>query len=161
MARRTDEPATETLEGVGIAEWENSLRRKSEIPAARTETNPFAGLPEKAMKAFESLPNFRGVPPPIVKKGTDRKGVRTLPFTESTFKLLAGKLRAHGSIAKAISRSDVPLCSFDGLRMPSPCEQLKEEAAYGKCNKTFNYMVIVFQASENYIQTSTDVVHPF
>lgn len=49
-----------------------------------------------------------------------RRGVRTLPFSKDSFRVITGQFETHGSIAKAISRSDVPLCSCEQVEMGEP-----------------------------------------
>lgn len=50
------------------------------------------------------------------KKST-RRGVRTLPFSPDTFKRVAEGMHTHGSIARVISRADVPVFSADRVKM--------------------------------------------
>ena len=49
-----------------------------------------------------------------------RRSARTLPFSLETFKLISKRLCLHGSIARVISRSDVPVFSRAELLMGLP-----------------------------------------
>ncbi|KAL8408709.1 hypothetical protein RB594_007234 [Gaeumannomyces avenae] len=48
---------------------------------------------------------------------TSRRGVRTLPFSKATFKRVAEGMHTHGSIARVVSRADVPVFSADRVLM--------------------------------------------
>ncbi|KAL8284662.1 hypothetical protein RB600_000602 [Gaeumannomyces tritici] len=48
---------------------------------------------------------------------TTRRGVRTLPFSQPTFKRVAECMHTHGSIARVVSRADVPVFSADRVQM--------------------------------------------
>lgn len=73
----------------------------------------------------------------LVEKGKDSRSdssekekggsgsIRTLPFSQETFKVLSKSLCTHGSISRAISRADVPLFSSESVLMSEP--------AYGRC----------------------------
>lgn len=48
-----------------------------------------------------------------------RRVARTLPFSQDTFRLISQKLYLHGSIARVINRSDVPIFSRAEIHMSS------------------------------------------
>ncbi|KAI1086954.1 hypothetical protein F5B19DRAFT_477315 [Rostrohypoxylon terebratum] len=48
-----------------------------------------------------------------------RRGARTLPFSQGTFRLISQKLYLHGSIARVVNRSDIPIFSRAEINMSS------------------------------------------
>ena len=61
-----------------------------------------------------------------------RRGARTLPFSQDTFRLISQKLYLHGSIARVVNRSDVPIFSRAEVYMGS--EEGSTYANYSKQN---------------------------
>lgn len=59
-----------------------------------------------------------------------KRQTRTLPFSRKTFERVAVKFFMHKSIAKVISRADIPVFSCDKVRMGEPNNKAYE--AYGK-----------------------------
>lgn len=59
-----------------------------------------------------------------------RRGVRTLPFSRETFECLTKSFHIHGSIAKVISRSDVPVFTCDKVHMSQPSYGKIKESSY-------------------------------
>lgn len=57
--------------------------------------------------------------PEIVEKPI-QQGVRTVPFSAATFKLLSNSLRIHESIARTVSRSDVATFTVDEVDLYDP-----------------------------------------
>ncbi|KAH6987183.1 hypothetical protein EDB80DRAFT_178465 [Ilyonectria destructans] len=55
-----------------------------------------------------------------VVTASGRRGVRTLPFSRETFKLISERFYTHSSIARVISRSDVPFFSSDCIQATQP-----------------------------------------
>lgn len=55
--------------------------------------------------------------PPATIMGGGRQTLRKLPFSQPTFRLITEKFYTHGSIARAISRSDIPVFSSADVRM--------------------------------------------
>lgn len=109
------------MQEVSVSAWKKSLENPT--PASvEVQTDPYSGLSEKTMSALRSLAKSKDIILPT--KTHTRKEVRTLPFARETFKAISEAFQTHGSIAKAISRSDVPMCSFDKVEMG--------ETAYGK-----------------------------
>jgi hypothetical protein len=51
---------------------------------------------------------------------TDRRGVRTVPFLRETFEQIASSFFTHDSIARVVSRSDVPIFTCDKVNMTEP-----------------------------------------
>jgi hypothetical protein len=101
------------------------------LSEARTlEADPFSGFSENAIRTMMALSgsdDFQAIKQQVASKGSKRRGVRTLPFSKTTFRRLTRALRIHGSIAKAVSRSDVPMFSFDQVEMG------EQAPAYGNC----------------------------
>ncbi|KAF4967946.1 hypothetical protein FSARC_4599 [Fusarium sarcochroum] len=58
-----------------------------------------------------------------------RRGIRTLPFSQEAFRCITRAFYTHGSIAKVISRSDIPVFSYE--------ETIMEEPAYGKSSRQY------------------------
>lgn len=46
-----------------------------------------------------------------------RRSVRTMPFSQDTFRLITRKFYIHSSIARVISRADVPVFSSTEIQM--------------------------------------------
>jgi hypothetical protein len=63
-------------------------------------------------------------------KASGQRGLRTLPFSKDLFRLITNKFYIHGSIAKVISRADVPVFSSARIRMQD--ENGTTHPAYGK-----------------------------
>lgn len=113
MARRAGEATTEKLDRASETEWLQCLDRALPPPDSAQ------ALSDKAVQALASL-SASGKVPRVVKQTSSRRGVRTLPFSHQTFKLLTRAFRTHGTIARAISRSDAPLCSVNEVHMKEP-----------------------------------------
>jgi len=59
-----------------------------------------------------------------------RRSVRTLPFSKGIFRLITRKFYIHNSIARVISRADVPVFSSAAVKMEE--EDGTTYPAYGK-----------------------------
>lgn len=49
-----------------------------------------------------------------------RRSVRTLPFSQKTFRLITKKFYTHSSIARDISRADIPVFSSAEVELGEP-----------------------------------------
>ena len=73
--------------------------------------NTFSALQEKDDLAS------RGAKKPI---SSGRRGVRTVPFSRGTFEQVTSSFHIHGSIARVVSRTDVPVFTCDKVTMTEP-----------------------------------------
>jgi hypothetical protein len=60
------------------------------------------------------------------------RGVRTVPFSRETFEQLTSSFHTHGSIARVVSRSDVPVFTSDKLIMEKPAYGEHPDPLYGR-----------------------------
>ncbi|OTA57626.1 hypothetical protein K449DRAFT_355104 [Hypoxylon sp. EC38] len=91
------------------------------MPMARDELAGFEkGLSERSMSfpmEVGGAPNAeKGLQPSL----SGRRSARTLPFSLETFKSISKRFCLHGSIARVVSRSDVPVFSRAELQMGLP-----------------------------------------
>ncbi|KAF4972993.1 hypothetical protein FSARC_570 [Fusarium sarcochroum] len=87
-----------------LTDWHQKI---SAIIAPRSKLQKveyFATLPEKS-STLDDVTKITSAPP--------RREVRTLPFSQKTFRCISHAFHTHGSIARAISRSDVPVFSCE------------------------------------------------
>lgn len=128
LARRAGENTTERVSGVSRAQWLESLKKRPSSEARTPQSSPLSGLSEKtitALMAISGSDDLQALKQQVAPKSDTRRGVRTLPFSKATFRRLTRALRIHGGIAKAVSRSDVPMFSVDQVEMG------KKAPAYG------------------------------
>lgn len=121
LARRPEEKATVRVSGVSKAEWLDSLEKRPSSGARAPQADPLSGFSERAIAALmvvAGTEDVQALKQQLGPRKTDpRRGVRTLPFGKATFRRLTRALRIHGSISKAVSRSDVPMFSVDQVEM--------------------------------------------
>lgn len=72
---------------------------------------------------------------PVVNSTRGRRSLRTLPFSQDTFRLIIRKFYVHNSIAKAISRADIPLFSSAQVEMGEPED--RTYSAHGELHGSF------------------------
>jgi hypothetical protein len=104
IARRTGQPSMGKIRKAKTDAWLGMLE---------------AELPEKRPAGTGSL--MGGTPP------SGRRGLRTLPFSSTSFRNISSGFYVHGSIARVISRADIPiftaatiLMGGDGAVAPRP-----------------------------------------
>ncbi|KAF2177163.1 hypothetical protein K469DRAFT_380510 [Zopfia rhizophila CBS 207.26] len=114
LAKRGGEPPLREIKKTEWTSLDDWLKRACEkpqpIPGIR-RANTFAHLEEKTDKA-------EATPSPLVT--SQRRGVRTVPFSQKTFELIASSFQIHSSIARVISRTDVPIFSCEKITMHRP-----------------------------------------
>ncbi|KAE8448391.1 hypothetical protein EG329_009635 [Mollisiaceae sp. DMI_Dod_QoI] len=119
LAKRTGEPSLPsfgTPKKVHSNDW---LKRINEELPERSNVHrnlTFSSLNEKTQTSNLS---------PGSKSLSGRRSVRTLPFSRRTFQFITTKFYIHSSIARDISRADVPVFSYAEVLMGEP-----EEPAY-------------------------------
>ncbi|KAK4215506.1 hypothetical protein QBC37DRAFT_458744 [Rhypophila decipiens] len=108
LARRSGEPSLGGLKKAKTDEWLERIERS--LPG-RTK-------PERAM-TFPSMDEKAGDggPPAAHIMAGGRQTLRRLPFSQPTFRLITDKFYTHGSIARAVSRADIPVFSSAEVRM--------------------------------------------
>jgi hypothetical protein len=97
----------ETSESMGVDSWLNSAARHMSRTSQVRREHTFSQLEEK----------------PETSSKVDESGgrsLRTLPFSLETYKLITRSLCTHGSIARVISRADVPTFSSESVVMSEP-----------------------------------------
>ncbi|ORY00553.1 hypothetical protein BCR34DRAFT_546839 [Clohesyomyces aquaticus] len=103
IAKRTGEHTLEVSGSVSIDSWLDSA--ESRMPRSNWRR------PEHSFSAFKE------------KKKEEEGGsrdVRTLPFSSETFKILSRNFCTHGTIARVISRADIPYFSSETVVMSEP-----------------------------------------
>ena len=74
---------------------------------------------------YRKFDEQRGAQEPETKPGQrGNRDARTLPFSKNAFRLINREFHTHGSIARTVSRANVPMFSQEQLHMT--------EMAYGK-----------------------------
>ncbi len=76
----------------------------------KQKTIDLASLGEKPAGTGLGMPAHAGV----------QRQLRTLPFSRRTFEKIASKFFLHKSIARTISRADIPMFSFDRVQIGEP-----------------------------------------
>ena len=113
LLKRSGEPSVRGIEKASTNEWIGRANKERPIDAAIQRSNTFARLGEKsAQQAAESSTR------PKISSG--RRGVRTVPFSRETFERVTQRFHTHGSIARVISRADVPVFTCDRVMMGEP-----------------------------------------
>lgn len=79
-------------------------------------------MPERynTQRTFTSLTEKSQAATPGSGIGSGRRSVRTLPFSQSTFRLITSSFYIHRSIARDISRADIPVFSIAEIQMGKP-----------------------------------------
>jgi hypothetical protein len=124
LAKRTGERAFGGVKKVQSDDWLDRIN--AEMPGrSNTQRNfTLASLSEK---------NQTISPNPGFTNTKSRRSVRTLPFSKDTFKLITKKFYTHNSIARDISRADIPVFSSAEVQMGEP--DGPAYPAYGKLLK--------------------------
>jgi hypothetical protein len=114
LSKRAAESTTLTPSGpwgLPIEEWLAKAETQKQQSSKLHHTYTLGSLNEKQADNQEEES-------PIMNNG--RRDVRTLSFDLDTFKLLACSFHTHGSIARVISRADVPFFSCESALMTEP-----------------------------------------
>jgi hypothetical protein len=123
LAKRAGEQASPKGKRINSDNWLAKLDEKNpENPKIRRASS-FALIGETVAKPNQGLQGSGG-----------KRGVRTLPFSRSVFEVIAKSFHIHGSIARAISRADVPLFSHAEIRMKDPTG--RSHPAFGTLSST-------------------------
>ncbi|RDL36221.1 uncharacterized protein BP5553_06833 [Venustampulla echinocandica] len=114
LAKRTGEPLFGSMKKVHSDDWLDRIN--AEMPGRPTtqRTLTFASLAEKVRTAHPSIGSANM---------SSRKSVRTLPFSKHIFRLITKKFYTHSSIARDISRADIPVFSSAAIEMGGPDRQ--------------------------------------
>jgi hypothetical protein len=108
LAKRTGEPEFCTPSRIGSAEWLERYKKEIPVRSRNQRTSAFATLAEKDSAEKGSVES---------PQGSGRRSIRTLPFSESVFRLITKKFYTHGSISRVISRADVQTFSCSNVVM--------------------------------------------
>jgi hypothetical protein len=96
-------------------DWIQRANNESHLVSGMKKTNTFSALQETGKPASKS----EQAPIP-----SGRRGVRTVPFSRETFEQITNGFHIHGSIARVVSRTDVPVFTCDKVIMT--------ESSYGR-----------------------------
>lgn len=108
LARRTGPNNFDHVEASTIAGLAQQGRTFSIMPTAKERHPAISPATGKSYDAGRAA----GAPP-----RSQRRSLRTLPFSSRTFRAIAQEMCIHGSIARAISRADMPVFSASEVRM--------------------------------------------
>lgn len=110
------EASTDRVDKAPIDEWLHTLDMELSPQGAFRRAATFSVLSEKTPTTVAAQAE-----PHVTKRITGGRGsVRTMPFSIQTLRRIAERFGTHGSIAKTISRADVPLCSCESVEMGEP-----------------------------------------
>jgi hypothetical protein len=107
LAKRTGEPSFSSVKKVPSNDWIEQINAAVPSRSNTQRAMTFASAGEKV----ETMTTSQGAN----KNG--RRSVRTLPFSKDTFRLITTKFYVHSSIARVISRADIPVFSSSKVRM--------------------------------------------
>jgi hypothetical protein len=105
---------------VASDDWRERINAAMPSRSNTQRTMIFASTGEKGET---TIPNQTG-------KSSGQRSLRTLPFSKDLFRLITNRFYIHGSIAKVISRADIPVFSNARIRMQD--ESGTTHPAYGK-----------------------------
>ncbi|KAM7220307.1 hypothetical protein V8F06_004273 [Rhypophila decipiens] len=108
LARRSGEPSLGGLKKAKTDEWLERIERS--LPG-RTKPERAMTFPSMDEKAGDGGPSAAHI------MAGGRQTLRRLPFSQPTFRLITDKFYTHGSIARAVSRADIPVFSSAEVRM--------------------------------------------
>ncbi|KAF1833333.1 hypothetical protein BDW02DRAFT_552741 [Decorospora gaudefroyi] len=103
VAKRTGEHTMETPANVSIDSWLRSAESQTSRLHKSQRVHTFSAFDEKKE----------------IEEGGGRD-VRTLPFSMETFRVLSSNFCTHGTIARVISRADIPIFSAESVVMSEP-----------------------------------------
>jgi len=101
----------EVPSGVSIDSWLD--RAELEMPRS------YQTRREETFSPLEDKLTAMDVENPKSEHGGGRS-LRTLPFSMDTFKMISTSFCTHGSIARVISRADIPIFSSESVVMSEP-----------------------------------------
>ncbi|KAH7163590.1 hypothetical protein B0J13DRAFT_538875 [Dactylonectria estremocensis] len=112
LAKRTGEPSTPRVAKVSPKDWLQKIGTETPLLFQKRRATTFSPLSEKPVESHDNAT--------IVATGSGRRGVRTLPFSRKTFELISRRFFIHSTIARVISRTDVPFFSSALLQIEQP-----------------------------------------
>ncbi|GAP87362.2 hypothetical protein SAMD00023353_2700490 [Rosellinia necatrix] len=107
FARRSGEPTRSEAARADMADWPTGIEVKLPCKEYATQSPEWLGS-EIGDQADDMSPN-----PSL----SGRRGLRTVPFSRSTFESITKAFHMHSSISRAISRADIPVFSHMGAVM--------------------------------------------
>ncbi|KAF2265257.1 hypothetical protein CC78DRAFT_616160 [Lojkania enalia] len=110
LAKRSGEPTSLQLQKTFSDDWIEKANKKP-VDTRFQRADTLARLEEKA-QVPES--NSRSNP------ANGRRSVRTVPFSKPTFERVTRAFHIHGSVARVISRADVPVFNCEKVHMRRP-----------------------------------------
>ncbi|EPE33279.1 hypothetical protein GLAREA_06291 [Glarea lozoyensis ATCC 20868] len=106
LAKRAGEKSSPIVKRVNSDNWLAEIGEKPQGNTKIQRASTFSQLGEAVLVPELGLHAMKG-----------KRGVRTLPFSKETFQLVAKRFHIHASIARAVSRADVPLFSSAEIQM--------------------------------------------
>ncbi|KAI1747212.1 hypothetical protein F4782DRAFT_522023 [Xylaria castorea] len=122
FARRCGESIRSKSKQAHVDNWLNGMEVKFPVGSNTTQ-----GLEPLDMGMGNQSDGTPREPPPSV-----RRGLRTVPFSRSTFEMITKAFYMHSSISRAISRADMPVFSHTGAVMEDE-DGSKHEASIFNC----------------------------
>lgn len=114
LAKRSGEPALAGTQKASFDDWIERANRESHLVLGIKRADTFSPLQKKGGLVTNTAPS---------QLPSGRRGVRTVPFSRDTFEQITCSFHTHGSVARVVSRSDVPVFTCDKVNMT--------ETAYG------------------------------
>ncbi|KAF2477888.1 uncharacterized protein BDR25DRAFT_250230 [Lindgomyces ingoldianus] len=111
LAKRSGEPALQRVKKVTSDDWIERANKESHLVCDLRRADTFSPLQEKEQSNPSSAARQ-------ILSG--RRGVRTIPFSRDTFWQITSSFHTHGSIARVVSRTDVPVFTCNKVRMTEP-----------------------------------------
>ncbi|KAF2635192.1 hypothetical protein P280DRAFT_523289 [Massarina eburnea CBS 473.64] len=111
LAKRCGEPSLQGIQKAASDDWLDKAQERSRQIQELQRAPTFAPFGEKS-EAVNATPK--------PSANTGRRGVRTLPFAPNTFRAISQSFHVHGSIARVISRADVPVFTCEKVNMVEP-----------------------------------------
>jgi hypothetical protein len=108
LAKRTGEPSFGSVKKVPSDDWIERISASAPGRSNIQRTMTFATMGEKSQTIG---------PSPETKTLSGRRSVRTLPFSKDMFGRITRDFYIHSSIARVISRADVPVFSRAEIKM--------------------------------------------
>ncbi|KAK7431373.1 hypothetical protein QQZ08_002144 [Neonectria magnoliae] len=108
LAKRLGEPPGPSGTKMSSNDWLQQADIQPSISFQKSRATTFSTFPEKLSGNQGSTG---------IAAGSGRRGVRTLPFSRETFEQITGAFFTHSSIARVISRSDVPFFSSESVQI--------------------------------------------
>ncbi|KAF2120362.1 hypothetical protein BDV96DRAFT_567110 [Lophiotrema nucula] len=111
LAKRKSEHSLSGVQDLTPEEWLSEMNNNRPPRSGMVRSDTLSRLGEKChdAKTLDTNPMSDG-----------QRGLRTLPFSRDTFEMVAQSFYVHGSIARVVSRADVPTFTHEKVNMTQP-----------------------------------------